>query len=524
MTTIALPRLLVAAPASGHGKTTISTGLIAALRARGLAVSPHKVGPDYIDPGYHALAAGRPGRNLDAFLAGEERIVPLLRHGASTPEHADIAVIEGVMGLFDGARSGRDPDFASPAHIARLTGSPVVLVVDVTGMGRSIAALLHGYATFDPRVRLVGVIFNKVGSAGHADLLRAAVLPTGIEVLGAIPRRATLAVPARHLGLVPATDAVDAARALLAELADVVTRNVDLEAVVRLAATAPPLPDGAGLPGGGPLGSREPSGDEGPSAGTNPAPAAGASAGAASTAARGARRDITSAGMPAAAAATMPSGPAVRIAMAAGPAFVAGYTENRELLTAAGAEVVPFDPIADGRLPAGTAGLIVSCGSIEVHAEALAANPSLRAEIAALAAAGAPVIGECAGLAYLSRSFGDAEAAVPMCGVFDIDALLGTERHLGYRVATALTDSVLGPAGMRVHGHEFHRTAVRLPQPPASAWTWQEQGKEVMDGWIGGPSRNAHGSFLHLHWAGTPEIPDRIVTAARRFRDTRARR
>ena len=199
-----IPRVVIAAPGSGHGKTSIATGLLAALRQRGLAVSPHKVGPDYIDPSYHALAAGRAGRNLDPWLVGEERIVPLFLHGARLPTPADIAVIEGVMGLFDGA--GAEGDFASTAHVARLLDAPVVLVVDASGVSSSVAALIHGFLTFDPRVRLAGVIFNQVGSEYHAHLLRSAVGPVGIPVLGVVHRQDELTVPSRHLGLVPAAE------------------------------------------------------------------------------------------------------------------------------------------------------------------------------------------------------------------------------------------------------------------------------------------------------------------------------
>ncbi|WP_047225070.1 cobyrinate a,c-diamide synthase, partial [Protofrankia coriariae] len=203
---IVLPRLLIAAPASGAGKTTVATGLMAALTARGLRVSPHKVGPDYIDPSYHALATGRPGRNLDAVLCGEERIGPLFAHGA---HGADIAVVEGVMGLFDGVsvpRPGQPADFASAAHVARLTATPVVLVVDASAAGRSAAAVVHGFATWDRRVRLAGVVFNRVGSAGHESLLRDAVAGLRIPVLGVLRRDDTAAVPSRHLGLVPAAE------------------------------------------------------------------------------------------------------------------------------------------------------------------------------------------------------------------------------------------------------------------------------------------------------------------------------
>ncbi|MGH3421628.1 MAG: cobyrinate a,c-diamide synthase, partial [Streptosporangiaceae bacterium] len=171
---VTVPRLVIAAPGSGHGKTSVATGLLGALRERGLKVSPHKVGPDYIDPGYNALAAGRVGRNLDPWLVGEDQIVPMFMHGACTPEPADIAVIEGVMGLFDG-KSGHGTadhgDFASTAHVAALLRAPVILVADASGYSASAAALLHGFTTWDPGTRIGGVIFNKVGSEYHEHLL-----------------------------------------------------------------------------------------------------------------------------------------------------------------------------------------------------------------------------------------------------------------------------------------------------------------------------------------------------------------
>ena len=236
-----LPRVVIAAPGSGHGKTSVATGLLGALRQRGLAVSPHKVGPDYIDPGYHALAAGRPGRNLDPWLVGEDQIVPMFLHGASTPARADVAVIEGVMGLFDG-KSGRG-DFASTAHVARLLGAPIVLVVDAAGVSSSAAALLHGFATFDPRARIGGVIFNKVGSAHHEQLLREAADAAGVPVLGVLRRLGQLTVPSRHLGLVPAAELGGDAAAAVDALTAIVAGGVDLEAVLRLARTAGELPE-----------------------------------------------------------------------------------------------------------------------------------------------------------------------------------------------------------------------------------------------------------------------------------------
>lgn len=247
-----VPRLVIAAPASGSGKTTVATGLMAAFAARGLAVSPHKVGPDYIDPGYHALATGRPGRNLDAYMCGTGLIAPLFAHGAAG---CDLAVVEGVMGLFDGA-SGQG-ELASTAQVAKLLRAPVVLVVDASSQSRSVAALVHGFAAWDPGVRIGGVILNKVASDRHEMLLRDALEESGLPVLGVLRRAAQVETPSRHLGLVPVaerrTDAVDA----VAAMGERVRAGCDMDALLALARTAPRRPARPGsrsrtpLPGGG---------------------------------------------------------------------------------------------------------------------------------------------------------------------------------------------------------------------------------------------------------------------------------
>ena len=457
-----VPRVVIAAPGSGHGKTSVATGLLGALRQRGLAVSPHKVGPDYIDPGYHALAAGRPGRNLDPWLVGEDQIVPMFTHGASTPAPADIAIIEGVMGLFDGA-SGRG-DFASTAHVARLLGAPIILVVDAAGVSSSAAALLHGFATWDQGTRIGGVIFNRVGSAHHERLLRDAAGAAGVPVLGVIRRLGQLAVPSRHLGLIPAPELGGDAAAAVGALTAVVAGGVDLEAVLRLARTAGALPDTA---------------------------------------------DIT-------AERTVVPAPPPRIAVAGGAAFTFGYAEHPELLAAAGAEVVTFDPVRDEKLPDQVHGLVIGGGFPEEHAADLSANAALRAEVAALAESGAPVIAECAGLLYLSRSLD----GHPMCGVLKADAEMTGRLTLGYRDAVAVTGSPLGPAGTRAHGHEFHRTAIRSGGQAANGWRWTASGAAVTEGFVRG---HVHASYLHTHWTGLPGAAARITAAARVYQETLAR-
>ena len=451
---VSLPRLVVAAPASGHGKTTVATGLMAALRERGLAVSGHKVGPDYIDPGYHALATGRPGRNLDPVLCGEELIVPLLRHGAAG---ADLAVIEGVMGLYDGRGLTGE---GSTAHVAALTGSPVLLVVDASAQGRSVAALVSGFAAFDPAVRIGGVVLNRVGSDRHEEILRAALAGTGVPVLGVLPRDGSVAAPSRHLGLVPAAERRQAANDAVVRLAVLISRSVDLAAVLALARSADPLTGAA----------------------WDPAAAVGAAAGR----------------PPAVSSTTRPV-----VAVAGGAAFTFGYAETSELLAAADAEVATVDPLRDETLPPGTAGLVLGGGFPEEHASELSANEPLRAEVARLADSGAPVIAECAGLLYLAREL-DGQ---PMCGVLPVAARMTGRLTLGYRDALAAGESVLAPAGLAVRGHEFHRTAATPASSATPAWTLPGGPEGFVRGRV-------HASYLHLHWAAQPQIAARVARAA----------
>jgi cobyrinic acid a,c-diamide synthase len=434
--------VVIAAPATGQGKTTIATGLMAALSRSGLKVSGHKVGPDYIDPGYHALACGRPGRNLDPHLVGEERIVPLLLHGA---EGADVALVEGVMGLYDG-RVG-DSGFSSTAHVAALTRTPVVLVVDISRSSRSIGAVVHGMATWDPTVDVVGVILNQAGSPRHAEEVRSSV---ALPVLGTLPRDDAIAAPSRHLGLVPAAERDEAAHAL-DRLADSIAEHVDLAGVLDVARSAPDL-------------------DAAP---WNPA------------------REVTR---------SSASRPVV--AMAGGRAFTFRYAETEELLRAAGCDVVTFDPLTDGGLPDGTAGIYLGGGFPEVHAAGLTENEPLRRALADAVADGVPTVAECAGLLYLCQSLDDA----PMVGAVPAAATMTERLTLRYPVAEAAADSLLTRVGERVTGHEFHRTQVTPGAGPTPAWS--------VDGTtIGFASRTLHASYLHTHWAGHPQLARRFADA-----------
>ncbi|MBB5955616.1 cobyrinic acid a,c-diamide synthase [Saccharothrix tamanrassetensis] len=445
-----MSRLVVAAPASGSGKTTVATGLMAALRRAGDRVAPFKVGPDYIDPGYHGLATGRPGRNLDPVMVGEHRVASLFAHGA---RGCDLAVVEGVMGLFDGRVDTEG--IGSTAHVAKLLSAPVLFVVDARGQSRSLAALLHGFRGYDPTVRLGGVVLNQVGSARHEHVLRGACAEVGLEVLGVLPRDDEFALPSRHLGLVtaaehgrPALDAVDA-------IASAVARHVDLDAVRRLAAEVPAMA----------VATWDPAAEVSPVAGS----------------------------------------PVV--AVAGGAAFTFGYAEHVELLRAAGADVVVVDPLRDQDLPEGTAGLVLPGGFPEQHAAELSANAGLRTAVAAFARSGAPVHAECGGLLYLARSLD----GVPMCGVIDAEGSMTPRLTLGYRDAVAPVDSVLARAGTRITGHEFHRTTLSVPSGARPAWQWRgHDQRPVAEGFV---LDGVHASYLHTHPVSAPESVTRFVRA-----------
>jgi cobyrinic acid a,c-diamide synthase len=480
--TSSVPRLVIAAPSSGSGKTTVATGLMAAFAARGLAVSPHKVGPDYIDPGYHALASGRVGRNLDAYLCGPELVAPLFLHGA---RGCDIAVVEGVMGMFDGAAG--EGELASTAHVAKLLRAPVVLVVDASSQSRSVAALVHGFASWDPEVRVGGVILNKVASDRHEALLREALESAGVPVFGVLRRVAQVDTPSRHLGLVPVAERRGEAVSAVAAMAEQVRAGCDLDGLVSLArgagalscaawdaaevvASSPPPPLPVPSPGG--------------SAPWTPAPQTPEGL------------DCANAG-----------GDRPVIAIAGGPAFTFSYAEHAELLTAAGAEVVPFDPLRDEQLPIGTSGLVIGGGFPEVYAAELSANEPLRKAVAALAETGAPVAAECAGLLYLCREL-DGQ---PMCGVLDASARMEEKLTLGYRDAVAVSDSSLAVAGTRMRGHEFHRTVVEPGAGDAAAWGVRVP-RRRLEGFV---QRGVHASYLHTHWAAQPGVARRFVERCR---------
>ncbi len=443
------PRLVVAGTHSGVGKTTVATGLLAALRRAGHRPAAAKVGPDFIDPGYHALACGRPPRNLDAWMCGADAVVPLAARAAAG---ADLLVVEGVMGLFDGASDGTA---SSTADVARLLDAPVVLVVDAGAMSGSVAALVHGYAAFDPAVQVAGVVLNRVGSDGHEALLREALAPLGLPVLGALRTDDRLTWRDRHLGLVPVAERPGEVAHALDRLAAAVAERLDLDAVVRLARGAADRP-AAGVP----LPQR-----------------------------------------------IVPPGRTVTVAVAAGAAFTFTYADTLDALAAAGVTVAPLDAAHDTALPDGASGLIAGGGFPEVHAADLAANAPLLADVRTRVAAGLPTWAECGGLLWLCRTLD----GTPMVGAVPADARMTDRLTLGYRTATAVTASPVGPAGAALRGHEFHYSTV-APGGDALALSsrWGERG----DGFAT-PSLLA--SYLHLHPGGDPTPVAAFAQACARF-------
>ncbi len=438
-------RIVIAGTASGVGKTTVATGLMAALRSRGLRVAGAKVGPDFIDPGYHQLATGRPGRNLDPWMSGAAALLALAGRAA---DGADVLVVEGAMGLFDGAF---EPPPASTAEVARLIAGPVVLVVDAASVGASVAATVAGFAGFDSSVAVAGVILNRVGSDSHEFLLREALAPLGIPVLGALRRRSDIAWRSRHLGLVPVIERPADIRSGLRRLRSVIESDCDVDALLALAQQAPAIA-------------------------VDPPPAP--------------RRQ------------TPPDRP-IRVAVAAGPAFSFVYEDNLEALRQAGAEVVTFDPLVEDRLPDDVRALVAGGGFPEVYAPALASNRPLLTDVGRAVAGGLVVWAECGGMLWLSETLDTHRLA----SVFPCVATMGKRLTLGYRRGTFAVDNPLGPAGTPWRGHEFHYSQV---EPAGDALTWVGRHGAGSGGFA---TRSVLASYIHLHLGAAPELAEHFVAA-----------
>lgn len=455
-----LPRLVVAALQSGTGKTTVATGLMAALTRRGVKVQPYKVGPDYIDPTYHAVATGRISRNLDGWMCPPETIAALV---ARSSEGAEIALIEGVMGLFDGAAATSEA--GSTAQMAKWLGAPVLLVVDARGMARSVGALLQGLTGFDPDLRLAGVVFNNVGSESHYKLLCEAVgqYAPGVEPLGWLPKQAAIRAPERHLGLVPSYEQPQVA-AYLESLTALIDQQIDLEAVLALARrTALPLPAPPDRPAA--------------------------------------------------------AGERVRIGIARDEAFHFYYEDGLDLLRDLGAELIPFSPLRDAALPPDLDGLYMGGGFPEVYRRELSGNEPMRSAILQAIDQGMPVYAECGGLMFLTEAIVDTEGeSWPMVGAIPVRASMQNRlASLGYATAAVQGETLLGAPGETLRGHEFHWSVIEeRPQDwPAAYQVTTRRGGTRPEGFCRG---NLLASYVHLHFAANPAAAQRLIENLRRYR------
>lgn len=467
---VAIKGVVIAGTRSGSGKTTITMGFMAAFRRRGLTVAPFKVGPDFIDPGHHTRVTGAISRNLDGWMLSRVYNTAAFARAA---DGADIAVIEGVMGLYDGY-DGRS-EAGSTAQMAKWTGVPVILIVDAKSMARSAAALVHGFESFDPELDFAGVVFNNIGSPRHLAYLREALDGrVKMPCLGGIPRDDAVAIPERHLGLVTREEHGTSSETVR-RLADLIEGHIDLDALWRR------LPDLPGI------------------AVTRPTPISGPTA------------DM----------------PIVRIGVAVDKAFCFYYQDNLDLLAARGAEIVPFSPISDPALPDALDGLYFGGGYPELFADRLAENRTLCRQVREASAAGMPIYGECGGFMYLGREIHDMEGRSHlMTGCFPFATRMYDRlRSLGYREVTLTADTVLGQAGATLRGHEFHYSDLE-PSP-------EGDGVQTVYGLsdrLGRPRsgegfqiQRTLGSYVHLHFGSRPEAAGSFVDACRIYRHERNR-
>jgi cobyrinic acid a,c-diamide synthase len=430
--------LIIAGERSGVGKTTVTLALLAALRQRQQVVQSFKVGPDYIDPMFHQRVTGRACRNLDPLLTSETYVQQCFEHHSQT---ATYALIEGVMGLFDGA-SGAD-DVASTAHIARLLHLPVLLILNCSSVARSVAAIAHGYRSFDPRIQIAGVVLNRVGSDRHLELLKAALEPLNLPILGVLHRQESITIPDRHLGLIPTSELEDFS-SLIDRLAHLGETCFDWEKLLPLLACARIWQ-------------------------ANPSPP------------------------------TAQLTPPTRIAIARDAAFNFYYADNLDLLEQF-ADVVYWSPLQDAALPEGVQGLYFGGGFPEVFAAQLADNQTARQAVRTAIQAGMPTYAECGGLMYLCEQIVDfSEQTYPMVNIFPTLARMANRLTLGYRQATALRASPLICSGEQLWGHEFHRS-ILTHEPSHPLFHLQSYGSKIPCKTEGWQRYQVHASYTHLHF------------------------
>lgn len=457
-----IPRIVIAGTNSGVGKTTITAGIIRAFAKAGLTVQAYKIGPDYIDPGYHAAASGRSAHNLDTWLLSPECLKEVF---ATTAEGADIAVIEGVMGLYDGGRGG----ISSTAEVAKLLNAPVVLVIDAKAMGASAGAIALGFRDYDRQVNLAGIMVNRLGSPSHRDMVIQSVAGVGVQVVGAFPREAAIGLPERHLGLVQAAETDQ--QALLDKAAVWAAEHAEVEELLRIAQGAPPLL----VPQDGVV-------------------------------------------------ATAKERFSVRIGVAKDEAFTFYYPQSLEALEMAGATIVPFSPLTDQELPPSLDGLIFGGGYPELYLERLSGNQPFIQSLRQAAGDGIPIYAECGGFMYLMREVTGFDGRnFPLANLIPADCVMEEKLQMvGYVQAEILQDSILGPQGTVLRGHEFHFSR---PQPVDASnfpWAFRAQRLRTGDTYTAGFVRGSiFASYLHLHFAGQPEAIQAYLQACEAYQRRR---
>jgi cobyrinic acid a,c-diamide synthase len=454
-----IPRIVIAAPGSGAGKTTITIGLMGALQARGLKVAAFKCGPDYLDPTYHARVTGSVSHNLDGWMMGREAVVATFSRAA---RDADIAVIEGMMGLFDGASPTADE--GSSAEIAKWLAAPVILVVDAAGMARTVAAVAHGFARFDAALRLAGLVCNRVGSRGHLELLRMA--SQEVPVVGGLPEHCAAAFPERHLGLYSANEK-HVPRELFEQWGSLASEWLELDQIIAIARSATPYETGAEI-------------EDTQS------------------------RIVT---------------PRHHIGVAFDDAFHFYYEDNLKRLETLGAKIVNFSPAHDRELPA-VDGLYFGGGYPEALAHQLSSNRTMLMAVRDFAARGGPIYAECGGLMYLTRAIRTLDgASFPMAGLIPAVAVMHDRlQALGYVEVATVSPSILGATGVRFRGHQFRYSRLE-PEPEGIERIYAvrpRSGNEFAEGYR---AANVLASYVHAHWASNPSAAAGFVEACAQFRD-----
>ncbi len=478
-----IPRLVIGGTSSGVGKTTFSMGLMAALRRRGLKVQPFKVGPDYIDPSYHQAATGVPSRNLDSWMLPREALLELFTRAC---RGADVAMVEGVMGLFDG-HSGRD-ETGSTAQIAKILGAPVLLLMNAGKLARSAGAMALGYARFDPALRVAGFVLNNVAGESHYGYARDAIEAAGLgPVVGYLPRDPRLVLPERHLGLVP-TPEVSLPEGFLDRLVELLEAHLDVDAILRMAQSANSHQPAFSPPLVG----------EGQGERSVPSP----------------QSSVLGPLFPA-----EPVPARATIAIARDGAFNFYYQDNLDLLEAHGARLLPFSPMDDPSIPPEADALYLGGGFPEMHAARLAANCSMLASVRRAAEAGMPIYAECGGLMYLTRGIVDgAGTNHPMVGLLPGGCSMeGSHLHLAYVEARALRTNLLGPSGTAARGHEFHWSHWEGLDPESGAYQLTNKGNRI-EGYARG---SLLASFVHLHFGTNPALAPAFVESAHAYRLSR---